>query len=328
MSSLDGSLVDLDGFLNATATDAMVVLVDGAVAHEFYASDSGPSSPHILMSATKSLIGLTSALLAEQGRLDPEHPVTGHVPEMADTPFARATLRDLLDMQIDVQLSGSQQQAYAAATGWDPAPDGQETGDLHAFFAGLKGPPAQSGGPFRYVSANYDLLGWALERATDRPLRELVSELLWSRLGAEHDALITVDPAGHPRATGGLSATVRDFARLGQLICDNGRDVIPRNVVEDLATAGDRDAWAAGEWGPAFAPISRRMSYRNGWYTLDDDPQILLAMGIHGQNLFIDRVGRIVVAKFSSWAEATDYAALPLTLMAVRAMRRHFAGAA
>ena len=52
------------------------------------------------------------------------------------------------------------------------------------------------------------------------------------------------------------------------------------------------------------------MRYRSGWCLVDDRPKTMFAMGIHGQNLFIDRANRIVVAKLSSWKQRIDY--LPL----------------
>ena len=94
-------------------------------------------------------------------------------------------------------------------------------------------------------------------------------------------------------------------------------------TVEDIAQGGDRDAWATGAWSAAFSAISRSMSYRDGWYTLDGDPQILFAMGVYGQNLFLDVQNRIVIAKLSSWAEPIDNRALGLTHMMVGAIRRH-----
>jgi hypothetical protein len=50
--------------------------------------------------------------------------------------------------------------------------------------------------------------------------------------------------------------------------------------------------------------------YRSGWYLVDDQPKTMFAMGIHGQNLFIDRANRIVVAKLSSWKQRIDYVPL------------------
>jgi CubicO group peptidase (beta-lactamase class C family) len=81
-------------------------------------------------------------------------------------------------------------------------------------------------------------------------------------------------------------------------------------VISDIANNGDADAWRNGEWGKSFASISTNVRYRGGWYLVDDQPKTMFAMGIHGQNLFIDRANRIVVAKLSSWKQRIDYVPL------------------
>ena len=78
------------------------------------------------------------------------------------------------------------------------------------------------GGPFNYVSPNTDLLGWAIERAMGRRYADLMSELIWKPMGARRSAYITVDRLGAPRCAGGVCATVRDLARVGQLIVEDG----------------------------------------------------------------------------------------------------------
>ena len=169
---------DLDEFLDATWSDAVVILQDGDLVFERYARGVDPHAPHILMSATKAVVGLLVGTLSAAGQVDVERPVETCVPEVADGPYAGATLRHLLDMRADVVLDERQQRAYEAATGWGPAPPDQ---GLLAFFSSLRGPAGSHGGPFRYVSANTDLLGIALERLTGVGIPELTSTRLWRR---------------------------------------------------------------------------------------------------------------------------------------------------
>lgn len=325
VADADGSSLDLAGFLDATSSDGLVILRDGKVVYETYANGLEAHTPHILMSATKAVTGVMAGIARGLGKLDVEALVSDYVPEIADGPYAGATVRHLLDMRTGVRLNEDQQAAYDAATNWEPA--GPSPTDLHAFYAGLQGPPATAhGGHFRYISANTDLLGWVIERATGQTFADLVSEHLWKPLGAEDAALITTDSHGAPRCTGGFNATVRDLARLGQLVLDRGqRDgapVIPANWIADIETGGDHAAWAQGEWGKAFAFIGKSLRYSAGWYIVDDDPAHLFAMGIHGQNLFVDRTRRLVVAKLSSQASPIDYRALPLTHRGFTEIRR------
>ena len=319
----NGSTLDLEQLLGATSTDAMVVLRDGELVYETYRNGMEPNSRHIAMSATKAVIGLLTELLAMDGAIELDVPVMKYVPEIAESPYAGATARHLLDMRVGVVFDEAQEKAYARTVGWEPP--GSEKMGMQAFFSSLRGPAREHGGPFRYHSANTDLLGWALERATSKKVQDLLSERLWAQIAVD-DAALTLDWAGFARSAGGLCATAGDLARLGRLLSANGRlgqrQIIPGRIVDDLVSGGDRRAWTAGHWAEVFAPISRKMSYRSGWYTIDGDPQVLFAVGVHGQNLFIDRANDIVIAKFSSWSQPTDGRSLWLTHTAVAEIGR------
>ncbi|NOW99003.1 serine hydrolase [Mucilaginibacter sp. SG564] len=327
---LENAPVSIKGFilkqlLKATATDAVVILHKGKIVYEAYANGNDEHTPHILMSATKAVVGLVAGILEHQGAIDLSAPVSAYIPQIIGTIYQQVTLRQLLDMRAGIVLDEDQQKQYDIATNWEPVPEGNEPLGLHDFFTRLKSSGKLTDQNFSYVSANTDLLGWALECATGRSFNTLLSDLIWKPMGAENEAYITVDKYGAPRCTGGLCVTARDFARVGQLIINEGMhnstEIIPPSLINDITSNGDGDAWANGQWGKAFAPISKNMSYRNGWYMINDEPQIMFAMGIYGQNLFIDRANDMVIAKFSSWKEPTDYVALPLTHQLVKTVR-------
>jgi CubicO group peptidase (beta-lactamase class C family) len=320
----EGRHLSLDEVLQTTATDAFVVLLDGRVVHESYGNGMTAQTPHILMSATKSVTGLLAGILQQRGELNVDALVSHYVPEIAATPWQEATVRQLLDMRTGIVLDAQEQHAYEVATRWSPAAPGEEQGDMHSFFQAMKPGTALHGGAFKYVSANTDLLGWVIERATGSTVAQLVSELLWQPLGAEADACITVDAKGAPRCTGGMCATARDFARLGQLVVQNGArdgaEIIPAAWLADIEQNGDREAWNQGEFAQSFGGAT--MSYRSSWYVLHRAPTLLFAMGIHGQNLFVDRVHKLVVAKLSSQNDAIDPHASALAHRAVAEIRR------
>ena len=322
----NGASLNLDDFLRATATDAMVVLSDGRIVFEFYANGTAQHTPHILMSASKAVVGLLAGILQRNGDLAIDALVSDYVPQIAGTAYHGATVRQLLDMRTGIVLDESQMRAYEAASNWGPIVPGEPGLDFHAFFENLAASRNPHGGPFSYVSANTDLLGWVMERATGRRFADLVSALLWKPMGAAHSAYVTVDSRGAPRCTGGLCATVRDFARIGQLMVQDGRrdgvDIIPPAWIDDIARNGGPKAWQDGEWGKTFAPISPSMTYRSGWYVINEQPQILFAMGVHGQNLFVDRANRLVIAKLSSQGGQIESQAMGLTHRAVPEIRR------
>ena len=151
-----------------------------------------------------------------------------------------------------------------------------------------------------------------------------MSERLWRPLGAERSAYITVDRLGAPRAAGGICATARDLARLGQLLVQDGRggdrQIIPRFWIDDILNGGSARAWARGSLAEYFPGLPIR--YRSQCYVMDGADPLLFGLGIHGQNLFVDRQNAIVIAKVSSQPLPLDPALNSLTMCAVQAIRQ------
>jgi CubicO group peptidase (beta-lactamase class C family) len=322
-ASRDGTLT-LDELLAATDTDGIVVVHRGRIVLERYANGMTAESPHILMSVSKSLLGLLAGALVARGALEADRPVADVVPEVGATAYRGATVRDLLDMRAgvffdeDYLATAGPIIAYRKAVNWNPLEPGDPPADLRSFYREMTKPAGPHGGPFNYVSPNTDLLGWVIERATGQRYADLMSELLWKPMGAARGAYITVDRLGAPRCAGGVCVTVRDLARVGQLMAQGGArggtQVVPEDWLEDIARNGDAHAWAAGN-GARYLP-GFPIRYRSKWYVLEGEAPMLFGVGIHGQNLFVDRARQIVVAKVSSQAIPMD---TPRIVLATRA---------
>jgi len=290
--------------------DALLALHRGRIAAERYAEGMTGATPHILMSVSKSLLGLLAGILAETGRLDPDAPVSLYVPEIGETAYRGATVRHLLDMRAgvlfdeDYLAEQGPMIAYRQATGWNPPNPGEPPSDLRAFYARLTEPDGRHGRRFRYISPNTDLLAWVIERAAGERYPDLMGRLLWAPAGAERPAYITLDRLGAPRAAGGLCAAARDLARIGQLIVEDGawagRQVLPLRWIEDIEAGGDPGAWDAGDFAPFFP--GRAMHYRSQCYVLRGESPLVFGIGIHGQNLYVDRRAAVVVVRLSSRA--------------------------
>jgi len=317
-------------FLTKTDTDALAIVHRGRLVFEHYANGTTAETPHILMSVSKSMLGLLVGVLAARGELGLERPVTEYVSELKETAYRGATVRQLLDMRTGVAFdedylaTSGPMIAYRKSTGWNPVEPGEKAGDLRSFFRELVEKDREDGGAFRYTSPNTDLLGWVIERATGGRYADLMSELLWKPLGAERSAYITVDRLGAPRCAGGMCVTLRDLARVGQMMVEGGRGIVPREWLDDLERGGERAAWGAGNFAYIFPGLPMR--YRAKWYALDGEPPMLFGWGIHGQHLFVDRMRGIVIAKFSSQAQPVDVPLMQVTLQAIARLRTTLAG--
>jgi len=314
-------------FLRDTDTDGIAVLHRGRLVFERYANGMTDATPHILMSVSKSMLGL----LVEEIGIDTNRSVVDVVPELEATAYRGATIRHLLDMRAaiawneDYLATGGPIIEYRKASGWNPPAD--PPSDLHAFYSCLRETDGAHGGRFHYVSPNSDLLGRVIERATGRRYADLMSERVWKPAGAERSAYITVDRLGAARCAGGMCVTLRDLARVGLWMAESC------SFLKELETRGDAAAWAAGDLAQYFPGLPMR--YRSQWYALDGNRDeeardakaapLVFGFGIHGQNLFVDPANEIVVAKVSSQALPLDAARIDLTMRTVSLLRKFLA---
>lgn len=325
-----GGALSLDQWVAATETDGLVVLHKGKVIIERYRNAMTPATPHILMSVTKSVLGLLAGILTAKGVLDPGRLVTDLIPEVKDTAYAGASIRNLLDMRVglafeeDYLATSGPMIAYRKSTNWNPLGPGDVPSDLRSFYKNLQESVRPHGQDFHYVSPNTDLMGWVIERAAGRRFSDLVSELIWQPMGAARSAYITVDRLGAQRAAGGMCTTTGDLARVGQLLVQGGsregREIIPPSWIEDIAHGGDPEAWKKGPFAAMFAGLD--MHYRSKCYVVRGAQPVIFGLGVHGQYLVADLKNDVVIAKHSSQSLPLDAANVILDMQGLRAIRQ------
>ena len=212
--------------------DGLAVVHRGRIVAERYGGEMTEDSLHLSQSVGKSVAGLTAGILAGRGQLDPSSRVTDHVPEVAGSGYDGATVRHLLDMTAAIDFVEDYAVdfwRYDVACAWHPPVPGVPETILE--YLPTIGPADWTHGErFHYATPNTDLLGIVLERVADEPLATLIARELWGPVGAERDALLTVDGAGTAAIGGGFCATLRDYARLGLLVAENGARRRPSGV--------------------------------------------------------------------------------------------------
>src|ERR1700734_1426552 len=222
--------------LAQTYTDGILVMYRGVRVYERYFGALQPYRPHACFSITKSYAATLAATLIHEGVLDETKTVSHYLPEMIGTAYEDATLRQVLDMQIGVEYS----ELYAdpKAHIWDYG----RAGGLRPRGPGYTGPEnfydylrtlrkeGTHGAAFAYKTVNTEVMCWVMKRVTGVALEELLSQRIWSQIGCEEDGYLTVDSIGVAMGGGGMSASLRDLCRFGELMrCDGawgGKEVI------------------------------------------------------------------------------------------------------
>jgi len=324
----DGTSTTVGEVMASTFTDGWLVLRDGRLLAENYPTGMPVDRPHLLMSVTKSLVGCVAGILIDRGTLDADATTTTYIPELAESGYGEATVRHLLDMRSGIAFSEeyldprAEVRLLEQVVGWAPRTDPTLPYAMYDYLA-LLVRDGEHGGSFSYRSCETDMLGWACERATGNRMPDLLSTLLWSRLGTEQDADFAVDSTGAPFHDGGLCTTLRDLARFGQMLLEegtgaDGQQIVPASWIRDSYAGGpdSRKAFAATA-GETLMPGGM---YRNQFWFPYPDRDLLLCLGIHGQMVYVNPAARVVGVKLSSWETPQNAAMLTDTIAAFDAI--------
>jgi CubicO group peptidase (beta-lactamase class C family) len=307
-----GNHYTFEDMVEMSCTDGILVLHRGKVIFERYLNGMQPQSLHAWASGSKSVTGVLGALLAHEGLLDPVALVSTYLPELKDSGFGDATLRQVMDMTTALRFAVEDSDPvnenfrYSYAAGWRAMPDGYNgPTNLYEFL-----PTMRKGGPhgqrFVYLTPNTDVLAWVIKRVLNQSLAQIMYERIWSKLGTERDAFWIVGPAAVETAGSGLLTTLGDMARFGQMLLQggwfNGQQILPTAVTEEIRAGGDAEAFARG---PAAGPTNQGWSYHHQWWVTDPAQGAYLGMGYGGQMLYIVPAVQLVIAKFSSYPTPT-----------------------
>jgi CubicO group peptidase (beta-lactamase class C family) len=245
----------------------------------------------VVKSITASLIG--AAL--KDGHIESiDDPIARYLPRFAGSAYDGVTVRQLLQMTSGVRWN----ETYT-----DPASDrrkmleaqiGQQPGAILELMASLPR-AAEPGTLWNYSTGETHVAGALVAAATGQSVASYLSAKIWSRAGMESDANWWLEsPDGLEVGGSGLSATLRDYARFGLFLLEDGvidgERILPKGWV-DAASSAKILAGQKVDYGYMLWPLHGR-SYA--------------AIGIFGQFVFVDPDKQLVVAMWSAQAKPVD----------------------
>lgn len=331
-TTMDGKTITWEQSLAENYTDGIVIIHKGKIIYEKYFGVLEAHIPHVAMSVTKSFTGLLAAMLQHEGAIDPSKLVSHYLPEMKDTAFADATVRQVMDMTTGVKYSetyadpNAEIWAYAVAAAAKTPPKNYAGPDTIFDFLRTLKKEGNHGEAFAYKTCNTEVLGWIVQRVASTHLADLISKHFWQNLGAEENAYILVDRVGMPVCGGGMSLCLRDLARFAEMMrlggAFNGKQIVPEPVLADILRGADRGHFEKG----GFATLPG-WSYRHQWWISHNNLGVFSARGIHGQAAWIAPAADLVIARFASHPIAANAVALDLvSLPAYTAVANHLKG--
>ena len=288
--------VDVNEYLDRTDVSALLILKDGKIRYENYWLTGGREVKWISMSVGKSFVSALIGIALDQGHIKSiQDPVTIYVPQLKDSAYDGVSIKDILQMSS----GASWNEDYG-----DPNSDINRSvrifalgGSLDEFAASLTN--ENEPGTFnRYNSTDTQVLGMLLREATGSSITEFMQEMLWDQIGAEDNAYWLLDSENMEVAYGGLNATARDYAKLGELYRLRGRmnnkQIIPEKWIDE-SVRPDAPHLMPGENSMSDYPLG----YGYQWW-IPDESGDYMAIGVYNQFIYVSPKNNSVVVQLAA----------------------------
>lgn len=285
---LDGKTYTTKDYINQQRVAGLIVIKDGNILYEQYGLGNTEDSRWVSFSVTKSVVSMLFGAAVKDGYIKSvDEKVTDYLPRLKGSPYDQTTIRNLLQMASGVAWD----ETYSDPNS-DVAQASYETLSLYAYLS-KKERVAAPGEKFNYNTAETNLAGTVLRSAIGNNLSDYLTQKIWQPFGMETDASWRLtEPGGGEFGGCCISATLRDYARLGLFALANGKladgtQVLPSDWMAD-----------------STAPSQGSPGYGYFWWLSADG--IYQARGIFGQGIYINPEENIVIAIQSARKDATS----------------------
>jgi CubicO group peptidase (beta-lactamase class C family) len=279
--------------MEAENVAGVLVIQDGRIRLERYGLGLGERDHWVSFSMTKSLTSTLVGTALKSGAIGSlEDSVTRYLPALAGGGYDGVNVRQLLTMTSGVRWNEDyfNPNSDVARFLQEPARPGE---DPVVTYMGRLPRATEPGTRWNYSTGETNLVGSLVAAAEGKPLAQLLSERIWSRAGMEADAFWALDQGGREMGGCCVSATLRDWGRIGLLALEDGQPGGERIVPADWFAQAVVKQAETGEPNEGYGFL---------WWTQDDG--VFGAYGIFGQAVRVDPERRLVIVLLSSWPRA------------------------
>lgn len=286
--------------MERTYTNALLIMKNGRIVTEIYRNGSNERTRFMGWSMTKSITStLVGAALADGLIASLDDQIVKYLPELKGSGYDGVTVRQILQMRSGVDY----EERYDFAN-----PGIAASNHINALvknvvrFADAARTIKRAHKPgevFAYKTIDTAVLGWLIERVSGGSVAAYTARKLWEPLGTEADGFYIMDGqpgTGREFSGAGYNATLRDWARFGQMMLDGGMANGKRVVSED---------WVKAAQSPAGDENGPEGGYGYQWWTMANSPAYS-AIGLQGQYVYVDPASRTVVVKLSYFPPADE----------------------
>lgn len=295
--------LSIDDYLSRQRVMGLMIVKDGVIQVERYQYDRRADHRFLSNSMAKSILSLAVGFALQEGKIRSlDDRADAYVPALAGTLYGETTIRNLLRMASGARyVEVYDGKDDAARFGRAVAQDGVE-----AAAKVITEREAPQGTKFNYASAQSAMLGAVIRHATGEGVSAYLTPRLWQAIGAETSALWRTDRTGLEWASGNFNATLRDYARLGIVLANDGvrpddpsaKQIIPRDYLLD-----------ATDWHrvpDAFRPKAATPYYGYGYqfWLFPTEKRRFALLGVFGQMIFVDPELKLIMLHVAANATA------------------------
>jgi CubicO group peptidase (beta-lactamase class C family) len=288
-----GQTLSLDDYLARNPATGLLVARDETIFVERYQYARTDRDRFTSWSMAKTVTSMLIGIAIAEGRIRSVDDLAAtYVPGLAGTEYGRTSLRHLLQMSSGVRFVEE----------YRPGDDVSKLSIDTFLQRGAGGVSAvtsfneravPAGTKFSYASVETEVLGLVLAAAVGRSVSEYLQEKIWQPIGAEADAAWLVDRSGQEVTYCCLNAVLRDYARLGLLLANDGnwrgRQIIPAAWVQEATTVRADQ--------PHLRPLTATPFFGYGYQTwiFPGDRRMFAFLGVRGQAIYVDPASRLVL---------------------------------
>ena len=290
-----GTSLAFNEFLKQTDTNAFLVIRNGVMTYEWYKDGVTQSTQLPSYSVAKTMTSIMIGQLINQGKIKESDKFVDYFPNLkAGSSFDLVSIQQLLDMQAGVGVSDNYP---TGPSGWGVAiAQMYATTDLDWFLKNNRKMSFEPGSKSEYMSVDTQMLGMIIKKVTGKRVSDYFSKNVWQAVGAKYPATWNVDRIGGTEKTFCcFNASAIDYGRVGMLFLNGGyagpTKVIDNNWLKRLTTP--------------VTTLDRNWGY--GAQVWHPYPNTSLALGLHGQFIFINPATRTVIVKLSDNPTDSDH---------------------
>jgi hypothetical protein len=284
-----GSRYSLQDYLAHLPITGLLIAKDDQILFEGYQYGRTDRDQLTSQSMAKTITAMLIGLAISEGAVASVNDAAAkYVPELKDSDYGKAPIRDLLHMSSGMACEEDVEEG---------------TIDAKVLAHDCKR-AAPTGTQFKYSAADAQLLGMIVSRTVKMPLARYLDEKIWQKIGTESNATWNINGTGQELAYCCFNAVLRDYARLGRLLAFdgawNGEQLIPRQWVLDATTVDASASYLApGKSTPFFG-------YGYQTWIFPGPRRMFALLGANGQRIFVDPQSKLVMVQTAVTLKSVD----------------------